>query len=63
MKQRVSIALTVEFPDDVSQVDVDEALVDALQGLRRTLKLLPAVKGASKTKRQVAFKIVDIEKD
>lgn len=62
MKQRVSIALTVEFPDDVPQVDVDEALVDALQGIHRVLKLLPSVKGASKSKKLVVFKIVDIEK-
>lgn len=62
MKQRVVVALTVEFPDDTAQVDVDEALVDGLQGLQRMLKLLPAVKGTSKRKKTVAFKIVDIER-
>lgn len=62
MKQRISVSLTVDFPDDVPQVDVDEALSDAFQGLRRMLKILPAVKGESKRKKTVSFKIVDIER-
>lgn len=62
MKQRVQVALTVDFPDDVLQPDVDEALGDALSGIKKMLKLLPAVKGTSKTKRTVSFKIVDIDR-
>lgn len=61
MKQKVKVEITVSFDDATMQPDVDEALVDAIAGLRRMLALLPAVKGKTTRGKQVAFKIVDVQ--
>lgn len=61
MKQKVPVTLVVEFSDDVLQPDVNEALQDAVKGLKNMLVFLPAVKGKTKGGKTVAFKITEIE--
>ena len=41
MKQKIKVEITVSFDDATLQPDVEEALVDALVGLRRMLGFLP----------------------
>ena len=61
MKQKVKVEITVSFDDATLQPDVDEALVDALVGLRRMLGFLPGVKGKTARGKEVAFKITDVQ--
>lgn len=61
MKQNVRVDITVSFDDGIMQADVDEAALDAIIGLRRMLALLPAVRGKSSRKKEVAFKITDVQ--
>lgn len=61
MKQKVKVDITVTFDDGVMQPDVEEALTDALSGLRKMLTFLPAVKGKTARGKEVAFKIVDVQ--
>lgn len=62
MKQQIIAKLTVEFDDKVMQADVDEAIIDALKGLRPMLLMVPAIKGKSSRGTQVQFKLKDIER-
>jgi hypothetical protein len=62
VKQKIEVKLTVEFPDDTMQPDVNEAVVDAIKSLRGMLTFIPAVKGKSRSGKTVSFKIVDVEK-
>ncbi len=62
MKQKIEVKLTVEFPDDTMQPDVNEAVVDAIKSLRGMLTFIPAVKGKTSKGKTVSFKIVDVEK-
>lgn len=61
MKQKVSVEITVSFDDGALQPDVDEALVDAIGGLRRMLTFLPQVKGKTARGKEVGFKVVDVQ--
>lgn len=61
MKQKVKVEITVSFDDAALQPDVDEALVDAIGGLRRMLGFLPQVKGKTARGKEVGFKIVDVQ--
>ena len=61
VKQNVRVNITVTFDDSVLQADAEEAILDALGNLRRMLALLPAVKGKSSRKKEVSFKIVDVQ--
>lgn len=61
MKQKIPVTLLVEFPDDVLQPDVNEALQDAVKSLKGMLMFIPSVKGKTKAGKTVAFKIVEIE--
>jgi hypothetical protein len=63
MKQKVKVQITVSFDDAALQPDVDEALVDAIGGLRRMLGFMPAVKGKTPKGKEVAFKITDVSVD
>lgn len=60
MKQKVPVILVVDFPDEVLQPDVEEAMQDAIKGLNAMLTLLPSVKGKTKKGKTVPFKIVEI---
>ena len=62
MKQKIEVKLTVEFPDDTMQPDVDEAVVDAIKSLRGMLTFIPSVKGKTSKGKTIAFKITDVEK-
>lgn len=62
MKQQIQAKITVEFDDKFSQVDVEEALVDAFKSLRPLLLMVPAIKGKSGKGVQVQFKLKDIER-
>lgn len=62
MKQKIEVKLTVEFPDDVMQPDVNEAVVDAIKSLRGMLTFIPSVKGKTSKGKTIAFKITDVEK-
>jgi hypothetical protein len=62
VKQKIEVKLTVEFPDDTMQPDVNEAVVDAIKSLRGMLTFIPAVKGKTSKGKTVSFKIVDVEK-
>lgn len=61
MKQQVTVQITVSFDDAVLQPDADEALVDAIGGLRRMLTFLPAIKGKNARGKEVAFKVVEVQ--
>lgn len=61
MKQKISVKLTVEFADDAAQVDVDEAVSDALHSLKGMLSFIPALKGKSARGKAVSFKLTDVE--
>lgn len=61
MKQKVKVEITVSFDDAALQPDVNEALVDAIGGLRRMLGFMPAVKGKTPKGKEVAFKITDVQ--
>ena len=62
MRQQVRTTITVEFDDKALQVDVDEALANALKNLQPMLLLVPAIKGKSTRGVQVCFKLKDIER-
>ena len=62
MKQKVEVKLTVEFPDETLQPDVNEALGDAVKSLRGMLAFIPAVKGKTSKGKTVSFKITDVER-
>ncbi len=62
MKQKIEVKLTVEFPDDTMQPDVDEAIVDAIKSLRGMLTFIPSMKGKTSKGKTIAFKISDVER-
>lgn len=62
MKQKIEVKLTVEFPDDTLQPDVNEAVVDAIKSLRGMLTFIPSVKGKTSKGKTIAFKITDVER-
>lgn len=62
MKQKIEVKLTVEFPDDTLQPDVNEAVVDAIKSLRGMLTFIPSVKGKTAKGKTIAFKITDVER-
>jgi hypothetical protein len=62
MKQKIEVKLTVEFPDDTMQPDVDEAVVDAIKSLKGMLSFIPSIRGKTSKGKTVAFKITDVEK-
>lgn len=62
MKQKIEVKLTVEFPDDTLQPDVNEAIVDAIKSLRGMLTFIPSVKGKTVKGKTISFKITDVEK-
>lgn len=62
MKQKIEVRLTVEFPDDTMQPDVNEAIVDAIKSLKGMLAFIPSVKGKTSRGKTIAFKITDVEK-
>ena len=61
MKQKVAVEITVLFDDSVMQPDVNEALGEAIVGLRRMLTFLPSVKGKTARGKEVGFKVVDVQ--
>lgn len=61
MKQKITVKLTVEFADDTLQPDVNEAIVDAVKGLKGMLAFIPALKGKTSKGKTVAFKLTDVE--
>jgi hypothetical protein len=62
MKQKIEVKLTVEFPDDTMQPDVNEAIVDAIKSLKGMLSFIPSIRGKTVKGKTVAFKVVDVEK-
>jgi len=62
MKQKIEVKLTVEFPDDTMQPDVNEAIVDAIKSLKGMLSFIPSIRGKTSKGKAVAFKVVDVEK-
>jgi hypothetical protein len=62
MKQKIEVKLTVEFPDDTMQPDVNEAIVDAIKSLKGMLSFIPSIRGKTSKGKVVAFKVVDVEK-
>jgi len=62
VKQNVKVEIVVSFDDQHMQADVDEAVVDAIAGLKKMLVFLPAIKGKSGRGREVSFKIVDVQR-
>jgi hypothetical protein len=62
VKQKIEVKLTVEFPDDTMQPDVDEAIVDAIKSLRGMLTFIPSMKGKTSKGKTIAFKISDVER-
>lgn len=62
MKQKIEVKLTVEFPDDTMQPDVNEAIVDAIKSLKGMLTFIPSVKGKTARGKTISFKITDVEK-
>lgn len=62
VRNKVTVQLEVEFDDkDLPTPDVDEALVDAVKGLKKSLVFLPKITGTSSRGRKVAFAIKDVE--
>lgn len=61
MKQKVKVEITVSFDDAALQPDVEEALLDAVGGLRRMLTFLPQVKGKTAKGKELGFKITDVQ--
>jgi hypothetical protein len=61
VKQKITVKLTVDFADDTLQADVDEAVVDAIKGLKGMLTFIPSLKGKTSKGKTVAFKLTDVE--
>ena len=61
MKQKITVKLTVDFADDTLQPDVNEAIVDAIKGLKGMLTFIPALKGKTSKGKVVSFKLTDVE--
>jgi hypothetical protein len=62
MRRKVTVQFELEFDDkDLPTPDVDEAIVSAVEGMKKLLFVMPALTGTSSRGRKVSFKVKDVE--